>query len=316
MALVLVTGASGRLGSALVERLLSRNYSVRAVVRLGSSSPLPSGVERIEHDLAASPLPASAFSGVKYVAHLAGLVGSHSYYELLAANVNAVRNILSNCPPSVQKAVMASSISVYGEYAGQTVDETFAPKTESPYGKSKLMGEEAARSYSALPLVFLRFGMIYGPGFEQGYCPVLRYLSKGKMVFLGAAQNRIPLLHVSDAVSAIMLALEKPTPPCREYNIVGSEQLTQQELLCSAASELGVAPPQKHVPPSAISLLLKFQRLAGKTSLDPENVRQLTLDRAYSCERAKKELGWQPKVKLADGMREMVKLYLAKQARA
>jgi nucleoside-diphosphate-sugar epimerase len=339
MALVLVTGATGRLGSALVEALLARGHSVRAVVRPHSeagnasleerqekrfsASPLsgsrqntlPPGVERIECDLSQNPLPLAAFQGVQFVVHAAGLVGSHPYGELIAANAYATKHLLSSCPSTVRKVVLASSISVYGDYSGQVADESFAPQTESPYGKSKLMAEEFAKGYcDSLPLVFLRLGMIYGPGFEEGYFPVLRYLSDGKMVFLGEAKNRIPLLHVSDAVSAFLLALGKPTPSCREYNVVGSEQMSQQELLRMAASELGVSPPQKHFSPSALSLLLKFQRLAGKTSLDPENVRQLTLDRAYLCKRAKEELGWEPKVKIADGMREMVRLYRAKEA--
>ncbi len=340
MALVLVTGATGRLGSSLVNALLARGHSVRAVVRPPSPggqqgagvqqegrppSPtaagsrqktLPPGVEIIECDLSQAPLPPSAFQGVSFVAHAAGLVGAHHYEKLMAANAYAVKHLLSNCPSSVQKVVLSSSISVYGNYGGQLADESFDLKTESPYGKSKLMAEQFAKSYcDSLPIVFLRFGMIYGPGFEEGYFPVLRYLSEGKMMLLGSAQNRIPLVHIKDALSAFLLALDRRTLPCRAYNIVGGEQMTQEQLLRMAASELGVLPPQKHLSPSALSLLLKFQRLAGKTSLDPENVRQLTLDRAYSCKRAASELGWVPQVKIEQGMREMVKLYKAKEGR-
>jgi len=154
--------------------------------------------------------------------------------------------------------------------------------------------------------------MVYGPGFEEGYFTILRYLEEGKMQIIGDGANRIPLVHINDVVSAILLALDKPVPHCREYNIVGFEQLTQQQLLAAAAQELGVAVPEKHIHPAMISVIMSMQGLAGKkASLGPESIRQLTLDRAYSCKRAKKELGWEPQVKLADGIREMVQLYKA-----
>jgi len=313
MALVLLTGATGRLGRALLPSLLARGDTVRAVVRPGTQASLPAGVEKVEFDLSSGALPSSSFDGVRYVVHLAGLVDSHSYNELIAHNANATKELLSQCPSSVKRVVIASSISIYGEYSGQVVDETFTPKTESPYGKSKLMAEDFARDFcDSLPLVFLRFGMIYGPGFEEGYFEVLRYLEKGKMQIIGSGENRIPLLHSSDAVNAILLSLESNAPHCREYNIVGAEQFTQKQLLSLAAGALGVPAPEKHIHPAMLSMALAMQGLSGKKSLDPENIRQLTLDRAYSYERAKKELKYQPKVALAEGVREMVRIYKEK----
>ena len=315
MTLVLVTGATGRLGSAAVAEMISHGYSVRAVVRPGSAGSLPQQVEKIEFDLASGPLPRQVFEGVGLVAHLAGLVGSHPYGELIAANANATKNVVSNCPSTVERAVLASSVSVYGEYRGQVVDEGFATKPHGPYGKSKLAAESFARDYcGSISVVFLRFGMIYGPGFEQGYFDVFDYLSRGKMRTIGDGSNRIPLLHISDAVQAIMLALSRPIPRCREYNIVGYEQLTQKELLSMAAKELGVPAPAGRISPAAIPLLAGLQGLAGKSGLDQENLRQLAMDRAYSCQRAKEELGWQPGVPVAQGLREMVRIYKEKKS--
>ena len=316
MALVLVTGATGRLGSAAVAEMVASGYSVRAVVRPGSAGALPSSAEKIDFDLASGPLPRQVFDGVEFVVHLAGLVGSHPYSELFAANALSTKNVLSNCPSTVERAVIASSISVYGEYKGQLVDEGFAAKPRGPYGKSKLAAEDFARDYcGSVSMIFLRFGMIYGSGFEQGYFDVFDYLSRGKMRIIGEGNNRVPLLHINDAVQAIMLALSRPTPRCREYNIVGAEQMTQKELLSMASSGLGLMAPEKRISPAVLSLLLGVRRLMGKKGLDSENIRQLAMDRAYSCRRAADELGWQSKVSVADGMREMVKIYKAKQAR-
>lgn len=310
MALMLVTGANGRIGSALLKALLARGDSVRAVVRPGSASKIPERAEKFEFDLSNGKLPAAAFDKATHVVHLAGLVGEHPYGQLMLQNAFATKNLLASCPTSVHRVAMASSISVYGEYKGQTVDESFAPKGESAYGRSKLASETFARAYcSTLPLVFLRFGMVYGPGFEEGYFPVLDYIRRGRMRIIGSGSNRIPLLHINDAVQAILLALDKPTPPCREYNIVGAEQLTQKELLFMAAAELGVSPPSKSMPAPIALLLAKARSLLSKPKFTPENIRQLSLDRAYSCQRAARELGFEARVKIRDGLKEVVMLY-------
>jgi len=321
MSLVLVTGATGRLGSLVASALLERGDEVRAIVRPQSTGKLPRAAERIEHDLGSAALPASAFAGVQKVAHLAGLVGEHPYSQLVLANAFATKHALANCPPEVEKVVLASSISIYGEYKGQVVDETFEPRCESPYGKSKLLAETFAREYGgSLPIVFLRFGMIYGPAFEDGYFQILDRLSAGKMRVLGSGENRLPLLHQSDAALATLLALDSGavSSHCREYNVVGREKLSQKELLNLASAQLKVAPPAGSVPVIAVRASVFAKRflsalhLAAPPSFSEENIRQLTLDRAYSCDRADAELGFKPKVKLSDGLKETVGAYLAK----
>ncbi|MEM2138191.1 MAG: NAD-dependent epimerase/dehydratase family protein [Candidatus Anstonellaceae archaeon] len=319
MSLVLVTGATGRIGSHLVKALLAKGDKVKAVVRPGSSHPLPPGAEKFEFDLAAGTLPESAFSGVEKIVHLAGLVGDHPYEELLKQNAFAVKNLLCYVPSSVQRIVIISSISVYGEYKGQIVDEKFELKSESAYGKSKLLGETFAREYcSTLPLVFLRPGMVYGSGFEEGYFPVLDYVKRGKMKIIGDGKNRVPLVHVLDLVQSILLALEADVPFCSTYNIVGSETLTQEELLALAAQELGVAPPSEHIPiemakfmASARSFLASIG-LGKAPKVSADNLRQLTLDRAYSTAKARQELGFEARIKLREGLKEVVKDFLSK----
>ena len=319
MGKILLTGATGRLGSHVLAALLARKENVRAIIRPGSKSLLPRGVERFEWDLSSDPLPHTAFVGVDRVIHLAGLVGSHPMRELMLSNTVATRNLVSSCPQKLSKLVVASSISIYGEYKGQIVSEEFKPKTESPYGKSKLAAEKEVRAHHrGIPTALLRFGMIYGPGFEQGYFDVFRFLKKGKMRIFGNGQNRIPLLHVDDAVRAVLLALDAKTDSCHEYNIVGEEKPTQIELMEMAANALKVPVPTKHSSflfiriASAIAGLRFALGMGAPPQFDSENIRQLTLDRAYTIERARKELGFKAKVKLADGIKEMAGIYLKK----
>lgn len=313
----MLTGASGRLGRHVLAALLARKEKVRAIVRPGSPSPLPRGVERFVWDLSSGPLPYTAFAGVDRVIHLAGLVGGRPWRELELSNAVATRNLVSSCPQKLSKLVLASSISIYGEYRGQWVGEEFMPRAMSPYGKSKLAAEEEARAHRrGIPTALLRFGMIYGPGFEQGYFDVFRFLEKGRMRIFGDGQNRIPLVHADDAVRAVLAALDTPQVSLREYNIVGGEAPTQEELMGMAAKALGAPPPSRHSSllfvqsASAVGGLLFALGMQSPLPFDAENIRQLTLDRAYSGERAHRELGFEAKVKLEDGIKQMAAIYL------
>ncbi|MEM4348416.1 MAG: NAD(P)-dependent oxidoreductase [Candidatus Anstonellaceae archaeon] len=307
MATVLLVGASGRLGKALSDKLLEQGYKVRPVVR-NEKHKLTK--DTIICDLSKSILSPSAFSGVDFVIWAAGLTGSHPYEKLRQANVITINNLLSSCPSSVKKVVIASSISVYGLHEGKIIDESSPTHPKTPYGKSKLEGENAARLFCPkLPIVLLRIGMIYGPGFEQGYFKVFELLSKGKMPFVGNANNRIPLVHISDVVSAFICAMRQKTPPCREYNIVGMQQPTQKELLCAASSKLNAPAPRLHCPPFLLSFFVNTWSLFGKPPFDAENIYQLSSDRAFSIARAKKELGWQPRVSILQGLSQMIKIY-------
>ena len=316
MGKILLTGATGRLGSHVLAALLARKERVRAIVRPGSKSKLPRGVERFAWDLSSDPLPYTAFIGVDRAIHLAGLVGSHPERELMLSNAVATRNLVSSCPQKLSKLVVASSISIYGEYDGQMVDEEFKPRTQSPYGKSKLAGEEEVRAHRrGIPTALLRFGMIYGPGFEQGYFDVFRFLKKGKMRIFGKGGNRVPLVHVDDAVRAVLLALDAHLISCHEYNIVGEDTPTQEELMEMAAKALRVIAPTRHSSlllvqsASAVGSLLSALGMQNPLPFDAENIRQLTLDRAYSTGRAHRELGFVAKVKLAAGIKQMAREY-------
>ncbi|MFA6327978.1 MAG: NAD(P)-dependent oxidoreductase [Candidatus Micrarchaeia archaeon] len=318
---ILLTGATGRLGSHVLSALLARKEQVRAIVRPGSKSSLPRGVERFEWDLSSSPLPHTAFADVDRAIHLAGLVGSHPTRELMLSNAVATGNLVSSCPQKLSKLVMASSISVYGEYRGKTVGEDFEPRADGSYGKSKLAAEEEVRAHRrGIPTALLRFGMIYGPGFEEGYFSVFRFLQKGKMMIFGNGQNRIPLLHADDAVHAVLLALDSHMISCREYNIIGEEEPTQEELMAMAAKALGVPAPARHASllfvqsASAIGSLLSMLGMQNPLPFDAENIRQLTLDRAYSTARSREELGFKAKVKLAEGIKQMAGIYLKKKS--
>lgn len=305
MAKILLTGATGRLGTALLPKLLENGYSVRAIVRPGSLKPLPQGVERLEFDLASGALPTEAFQGIQKIVHLAALMGERPYFELYQNNAAATSNLLANCPPSVERMVMASSISLYAEKKGIMQDESSPAPGQGAYGKSKAEQEETAKRYSQkLAIIALRLGMLYGPNFTEGYYPIMQRIAKGKMTLLGDGKNRLPLLHVDDAVSAFLLALECRSIGFRAYNIVG-ESATQEQCFRVAAEELHAMVPHKRTP----VLLARAMLLLFPGKITQDNLSQLTMDRQYSTELAEKEIGFRAKVKLADGIKQMARLF-------
>ena len=88
--------------------------------------------------------------------------------------------------------------------------------------------------------------------------------------------------------------------------------MTQQELLLLAAKELGVEPPTSSIPVFLAFFAARVARLLGKKGFSPENIRQLSLDRAYSCGRARKELGFEAKVGISQGLPEVISAYKRK----
>jgi nucleoside-diphosphate-sugar epimerase len=312
---ILLTGATGKLGKSLLPRLLAKGFKVRAIVRPQSSASLPSGVMRAECDLSLGSPPASAYFGVDRVIHLAALVGEYPEKELKLQNETATRNLLDACPDACKRLVLASSISVYGSYPGELVSEACKPCPDTLYGKSKLAQERASASFCGkFPVSALRFGMIYGPNFTEGYYDVFERLSCGKMALIGDGKNRVPLIHSDDACRAILYALSSRQPGFRAYNIVG-ELATQEELLRLAAEALGAKPPVRKAPLLLAKAALALRWAAGKKGLTADHLRQLSSDRAYSPALAEKELGFGAKVKLGVGIKAMARAFLAQNGR-
>lgn len=315
MGTILLTGATGRLGKSLLPLLIAKGCKVRAIMRPKSSAALPSGVERVECDLSVASPPSGAYYGVDRIIHLAALVGEYPEKELRLQNERATLNLLSAAPESVKRVVLASSISVYGGHPGETVSEAYKPLPDTAYGKSKLAQERAAASFCGkFPISALRFGMIYGTHFTEGYHEVFERIISGKMAIIGDGKNRIPLIHADDACEAILCALFSKATGFRAYNIVG-EPATQEELFRMAAEALSAKPPSRRIHAVLAHAGLALRAALGKKGLSADHLRQISSDRAYSTLLAERELGFGAKVKLGVGIKGMARAFLAQKGR-
>lgn len=319
----LVTGASGRIGALLVEKLLQRGYIVRALVRdAAGAERLPSGIEVAFGNITDPDSLKGCCEKVDIVFHLAASIDYKAGRDTLQAiNGRGTANIITEAAhANVRKFIYASSIAVYGKgERGRLLKESDEPAPTDDYGASKRAGENAVR-HGAVPFVILRLGMVYGPGFDEAYLPLLKMLEKRRLSYVGSAKNNIPFVYVGDVVNAFLLAAEKYVAMGETYNIVG-ERITQKQALDLACDYLGVPHPVLHSSPHILTLSLKalnaLEKAAGKKSkMIPEYIEVLYVDRSFDIDKARMELGWEPRKPINKGIQEMVEYYKEKEGRS
>jgi nucleoside-diphosphate-sugar epimerase len=296
---VLIIGGAGYIGSVLTRLLLNRGYRVRVLDSLmygdGSLEELK-GTKHFElhrgdgRDLSAL---VAAAHGADAIVHLAAIVGDPACeldHDLtLEINLLATRTTKEVATAlGVKRLVFASTCSVYGA-ADDTVDETSKPQPVSLYGRTKLLSEQLLLTPdpSGLCTTVLRFATIYGLSPRPRFDLVVNLFtaqafSDGKITIHGGSQWR-PLLHVRDAASAIVSALEAPveTVDHQIFN-VGAEEENY------TIAQVGET----------------VQRVVGGELVRMDDV---TDKRSYrvSFEKARRMLDFRPSVTLEDGIREL-----------
>lgn len=316
--MILVTGGTGRIGSVLIERLLEKEEKVRVLVQDEQRAMfLPKGAEPCYGDITKKETLLNAYKDVSAVVHLAAIVDYRVGEEVMReVNVDGTRNLLETCPKNIKRFVHCSSISVYGNKPKKLpADEETGTNPSSPYGRTKKEAEDAALHFSSsMPITILRFGVVYGMGFNDGYFPVLELLEKRKMRILGSGGNKIPFVHVKDVVDAILLAIEKDVPSGSIYLIVGKEALTQRAVYRVACEHLGVKAPKEKMPVPIAKLGVFIGKILAlikgkRQRILNEHIDLLSSNRVFSTKKAEKELGFKAKVPIEKGIKEVVSYY-------
>ncbi len=304
MASILVTGASGRLGSSLIEALRPTfGNDIAALIQAGSQEI--NGVTNYSADIEKKESMEKAFNNVDIVVHLAAIVSQYKFgkEKIFRVNVGGTKNVLEMCKEhSVKKIVFASSVDVYGANRKDLLSESSMLKPADAYGKSKAEAEKLIID-SGIDYVIFRMAVIYGPKFEGSFFKVFDSVKRGNAYIIGDGSNLLSLIHIRDVVSAYMLAIQKNAHGI--YNLSDGMSYTQLYLYNLAAKLLGVEMTPKHVGKFAAMLLA---RLKG---FDTDELRFITSNRRIDTTKIRKELGFAPLVSINEGGSELVGMFLS-----
>jgi 2-alkyl-3-oxoalkanoate reductase len=321
---VLVTGATGLLGSHLTDLLLERGERVRVLVRPGDdgSRLANSNLEIYWGDVGDRQSLEGAVSGVERVLHCAARTGPWGpEAEYKSTNVRGLKSLVDLAlTAGVQSFVHVSSIMVHGTDVHGTADETAPLRVDpNPYSRSKVAGEQLLEHMireQGAPVTIVRPGWIYGPRDTASFARIARMIQLGKMVVIGSGKNHVPLVYVRDVAEGILLASEASWPVGRAYILVNDEPVTQHDYLTSIAAELGVPPPKWHLPyhlaltlgmaAESVGYLLQWKHPPPVTRF---GIQLLGGENRFVVSRARQELGFSPQINLAEGIQRSIAWY-------
>jgi nucleoside-diphosphate-sugar epimerase len=324
---ILVTGASGFLASHLIRALQERGHAVRALV-LPSSDTTPleqASVDIHSGDVRLPETLAGAMREVDAVFHLAAAIGvRRPLRDYQAVNVTGTENVCRAAQQAgVKRLVHVSSTSVYKQGLGVPVDETapLAPPPD-PYAVTKAAGDSLVQRLIAeeqLPASIVRTTTIFGPGDDLNFGRIAQRLLAGTSLVIGSGGNRVPVAFVDDVVQGLLLVLEHEAAG-EIYNITDDRCPTQAELLQEIADQVGARPPRIHVPYRLLyGAAYLAERLAQATRSERAVVTRFGVllygaDNRFAIDKARRELGYEPRVSLRQGVGAAAEWYRGRTA--
>ena len=317
----LVTGATGFTGSHLARSLAARGQTVRALVReAGRGRSLEAeGVQLAVGDIRDRVALEAATAGVEVVYHLAAIYRQagvkREVYQ--AVNAAAVRDIVEVAARAgVRRVVHCSTVGVHGDIEHPPANEDAPLRPGDPYQISKLEGERLARDTGerlGIEVTIARPSGIYGPG-DRRLLKLFRGVARRRLPILGHGEIYYHLTHIDDLVEGFRLCGEQPTAAGRTYILAGGEYTTLNQLVALIAEVAGVPPPRLYLPvwPFWIAGAL-CEALLVPIGVEPPIYRRrvdfYTKSRAFDISRARRELGYEPRVALRQGIEQTLNWY-------
>ena len=300
---ILVTGASGFIGRALVADLAAAGLPVRAAMR-HPADIFSRSVEVVAVSDLTRPVEWRALlKGVETVVHLAGI--AHAGPEIAEQAYDRVNRLataeLADTAQrmGVRRLVFASSIRAQsGPFASSVLDETAPPQPTDAYGRSKLAAEQAIRA-SNVPFTILRPVLIYGPGVKGTLARLERWARSPWPLPFGSFSNRRSILARQNLIDAIHFSLRTPATMGETYIVADPEPLSLAQIIAAMRAGEGRSPALLPVPRAPIAAAL---RLMGKTDMWDRLAGELVVNPGKLM-----GAGWRPPVRSADGLAAMIR---------
>jgi len=320
---VLVTGGTGFTGSHLVRRLLARGDEVRVLdnqAGLFHDELKAQGAQITLGSVLDRDLCLSLTQGCEVVHHLAAAFRqvNRSQKEYWQVNVEGTRNICQAALESgVRRLVYCSTQGVHGNVANPPGDEDTPIEPEDYYQYTKHQGELAANEFLAkgLEVVTLRPMAIFGPGDPARFLMIYRRVKKGRFVMAGPGRALYHPLYIDNLVDAFELAETAKGILGRAYLIGDAEFLTIKDLVLRIAKALDTQVKIIHIPFFPVYALSALCELIFKPlPLEPPLFRRradwFRQNRAFKIDRARHDLGYEPKISVDEGLRLTGRWYL------
>ena len=311
---VLVTGASGFIGRAVISALQDQNFVVRAASRMPGSAAIEApGVEWVKMgELGPDTDWSSALDGIEGVIHLAAR--AHLMNDPAPDPLAAYRRINTQgteglaraaAAAGVKRLVFLSTAKVHGEKSGTTpFSENDEPKPIDPYAISKWEAEQALARVSratGLEYVVLRPPLVYGPGVGANFLRLLRLAKYGLPLPFASINNRRSLVFVDNLANAVVTVLLSPVAAQGTFLVSDGEDISTPTLISRLTTAMGRPSRLFHLSPPLLRLLFS---VIGQGAAADRLMQSLQVDSTRL-----QTLGWRPTVSMDEGFRRTVKWY-------
>lgn len=307
---VVVSGATGFIGSHLLPALLREGHSVKALIEPGVSDVLLYGVRSFAADIVSGEGISTGFSGAEAVVHLAARnhVLKETSHDPLAAyrrvNVEGTRNVVQAASVAGARLfVHLSSVKAMGEESESLLDEESHCLPKTPYGISKLESEDAVRAVAekcGLSAALLRLPMVYGPGNKGNLPRMIRWAARGYPFPIFQPDNIRSMIYVENAVAGILAVLKGAPPGIATYILKDKEDCSTKTIYSVISKELGRRPRFLPIPAAVV-------RFGGILS---EDFRKITGSFRVSSAKIERELGFFPPFSVREGLARTVHWHL------
>ena len=322
---ILITGASGFIGSFILEEALKRGFETWAAIRKSSSKEWlqDERIRFIELNLSSKAQLVEQLRGqdFDYVVHAAGVTKCLNKADFHRINTEGTKNLveaLIEVEMPLKRFVFVSSLSIFGAIKEQqpyeAIRESDTPQPNTEYGRSKLAAEQYLEKKKGLPYIILRPTGVYGPR-EKDYFIMAKSIQQHSDFAVGYKRQDITFVYVKDVVQAVFLALEKGEDG-RKYFLSDGEVYQSATFSNLIHEALGRPWWIRITAPVWVLRVVTFfgeyvGRLTGKVTALNNDKYNILKQRNWRCDiqPAIDELGYQPKYKLKQGVEETIKWY-------
>jgi nucleoside-diphosphate-sugar epimerase len=319
---VLVTGATGFVGSHLARALAATGHSVRALARPSKRARrlADAGIEVVEGQLTNAGSVESAAQGCDRIFHLAAAFRhvAHSDEHYWRVNVGGTLNVLAAARAhGCERLVHCSTGGVHGHIDRPPADETYRFNPGDVYQRTKLEAELAvtAAAKEGMPVSIVRPGAIYGEG-DLRFLRLFQAIQRRRFAMVGSGRTRLHMVYVDDMVRGLMLAGTHPDARGETFLIAGAEAPTLNEVAAGVADAMGARRPSLHVPvwpvyAAAALCEAVCVRLGIEPPLHRRRIGFFTHHREFDIGKARRVLAYEPRVTLTEGLRRTAAWYAA-----